>query len=1066
MTLHFVENESYEVLKSVILSSGKGRRPNIPASLSTTKKLFLQVLKIKEDSGRSWEEISSSLSRIFPSYPREAFRPLIEKIYKEASSCVADSFDEFLEVLVDLNYVGPHIAEFNIGRRELNDIMSIDSKITLEQKITNGVIIDLEQFRLTEKRKCRLNMPSIQLWLERLLNCKLNENQLQQNVQDIMKNYRALSKDKKRNPERLHSFLKSGYEYQDEETSGMRACNCNVKTGTELRSLRGKLEERERSCNAAGIQIEMLKEECKEKSKMLDSVQIALKKTEEELTHWRDRCVSTMSDLKAEREKGKSEKYINCFKRLKRRENKIKELMKIVGDGVKSLAIKEAKQRNLKRKVKSLQTLLSNERQKKKTLCEAKEKAEGEICSLVNELENVEEKKYLIMRKGASETSVRGNGFTSDVTKCVIELMGEADVAASRCGQVISIVAKHMYQQQVHERDLISIRTALRFADKGHVLAKEHIACEVTTDTFDLHADGTSRDSKKYVGHQVTTASGRQLSLGFTPVHTEDTSTLLDVAIKMLDELSFVHEDENPQASFRDILSNLVATMSDRASVMKSYNCALNKKRQEELGTSENIEFLHCNAHFLLGLSSVIEKVLKSIEDSLSEAQGTRLGRDSLPLFSRFSNSSEAATARYIRTTCDCLGPRSDEKNGCRQEWLAFCAMSDKSSHISSFRSNRFNNFFEGAASLIFHHQDIVQFLTDYKTEKNLKLQSVLADANSPEINLLLLAVAIIYFTITGPFWKLINSNIQYLDLHSYITPMVSSFRSFSNDSSTLFSLEGLDVGLDSFSVDGGEAKKSVCSILNSLDESKKQILKNAFEKIFKGFTDVAERQLKDFLPGGVYYQVTNEDQHRKLRNSAINNLLGEACFGDLDYSQFKRRHSSLHHHSTINMMKRNKTMSTWFNKKSSEEQHQLLASASKKSKVLRKKHMETSAQVTRNIQQKLSENKEREERKKKKSLQEKTDIILKVQQNNGPFKSSVDVDQAMASCKNKSEKINFLKLQIKYQKLVLGKRDKRLVTSKRSVSEIVNNLKSFFDGKALKRLTSVCNCKYYLNMQ
>lgn len=46
---------------------------------------------------------------------------------------------------------------------------------------------------------------------------------------------------------------------------------------------------------------------------------------------------------------------------------------------------------------------------------------------------------------------------------------------------------------------------------------------------------------------------------------------------------------------------------------------------------------------------------------------------------------------------CDCLGPRGDEKNGCRDAWLAYCAtVTERQSTVSSFRENRFNNTFHG----------------------------------------------------------------------------------------------------------------------------------------------------------------------------------------------------------------------------------------------------------------------------------------------------------------------------------------------------------------------------------
>ena len=52
---------------------------------------------------------------------------------------------------------------------------------------------------------------------------------------------------------------------------------------------------------------------------------------------------------------------------------------------------------------------------------------------------------------------------------------------------------------------------------------------------------------------------------------------------------------------------------------------------------------------------------------------------------------------------------------------------------------------------------------------------------------------------------------------------------------------------------------------------------------------------------------------------------------GDLDFSLFKRRHSSVHHHSTVNMMKRNKPITKFRLKKSAAVQKRLVSFARRK---------------------------------------------------------------------------------------------------------------------------------------
>ena len=81
---------------------------------------------------------------------------------------------------------------------------------------------------------------------------------------------------------------------------------------------------------------------------------------------------------------------------------------------------------------------------------------------------------------------------------------------------------------------------------------------------------------------------------------------------------------------------------------------------------------------------------------------------------------------------------------------------------------NRFNNFFKGAASAFYHRLDIVQFLSGYRENVNMKLESVQLDASSHELQALVRASGIIFYKITGPFWALLHSEIEYVDQYIY----------------------------------------------------------------------------------------------------------------------------------------------------------------------------------------------------------------------------------------------------------------------------------------------------------
>lgn len=232
--------------------------------------------------------------------------------------------------------------------------------------------------------------------------------------------------------------------------------------------------------------------------------------------------------------------------------------------------------------------------------------------------------------------------FKSEAVTCVMMLVGECEVAPSRCGAVIQAVASHVFHATVPDSDLPSTRSALRFADRGHVLSKMQLSeALLEGDAWDLHLDGTSRSGKKYVGHQMN-IDGHVFSAGFTPASVENTTTLVDMSFTMLQELSEVVGQDDAQQNFVAMLSTLCGTMTDRASVMKSFSRQFDIERKEMLQTESSVQLLHCNAHVLLGISTACEKVLKQAE----KESGEKFGRDKLAAFASFQSAPECSATR------------------------------------------------------------------------------------------------------------------------------------------------------------------------------------------------------------------------------------------------------------------------------------------------------------------------------------------------------------------------------------------------------------------------------------
>ncbi|CAC5415481.1 unnamed protein product [Mytilus coruscus] len=156
------------------------------------------------------------------------------------------------------------------------------------------------------------------------------------------------------------------------------------------------------------------------------------------------------------------------------------------------------------------------------------------------------------------------------------------------------------------------------------------------------------------------------------------------------------------------------------------------------------------------------ETVANVIKDTLQESASYQ------------NNNSEPAAIRLIRTASEILGPRGDEKNGVRQQWLAFMHDKKKSSKIINYGGNRFNNLFTSAVSIVYHQHDVIDVLSNYFETPNLQFQSVLADISCEGVMSQVAAIAMASVLIAEPYWNLINSNEKYVDLYKFVRPLQS----------------------------------------------------------------------------------------------------------------------------------------------------------------------------------------------------------------------------------------------------------------------------------------------------
>ena len=281
----------------------------------------------------------------------------------------------------------------------------------------------------------------------------------------------------------------------------------------------------------------------------------------------------------------------------------------------------------------------------KKHLASVKKKLEA----VEKELESAESLiMTLLTQPNTKPDTKKANGlhFEDYVLKCIYQLMGECEVPANRCKEVIQCVSSNFFNVKFSDADLPGKTSCLRYAAHSNVLAKMQAAEALTENKFDLHCDGTTKNGKKYVAMQANLQNKKILSLGFDYVAQENAETLLTLTLDKVQQLAELGDLPDCGEAQKRILTNLISTMTDRAAVMKSYSRLLNDHRIESLNTDVQLNYLHCNAHFLLALSTAAEKGVAEAEKD-KDLHG-KLGRDVLPVFTHFNSRSQAASSRYI----------------------------------------------------------------------------------------------------------------------------------------------------------------------------------------------------------------------------------------------------------------------------------------------------------------------------------------------------------------------------------------------------------------------------------
>jgi len=162
--------------------------------------------------------------------------------------------------------------------------------------------------------------------------------------------------------------------------------------------------------------------------------------------------------------------------------------------------------------------------------------------------------------------------FTHEIRKCVMDLVS-LNVSMTKVSDVMRTVLSNLTKYDTDNMRLPSAGARQQFLQEAHFLADYQVAQEMLSGQIDfakdgncLHGDGTTKYSRHYENFQVTTKSGKALSLGLHEVVNSDSDSLMKTFIETIHDVCDVMQGDK-EYNEASLVASFKTTMSDMAPV-------------------------------------------------------------------------------------------------------------------------------------------------------------------------------------------------------------------------------------------------------------------------------------------------------------------------------------------------------------------------------------------------------------------------------------------------------------------------------------------------------------------
>ena len=230
-------------------------------------------------------------------------------------------------------------------------------------------------------------------------------------------------------------------------------------------------------------------------------------------------------------------------------------------------------------------------------------------------------------------------------------------------------------------------------------------------------------------------------------------------------------------------------------------------------------------------------------------------------------------------------------------------------------------------------------FLSSWGTPNRL-LQAVLEDITNPVNIAGCKALGLIDKHVTGPLWRLLESDVHVLDVPQHYATLKTFFETTTETSIDMHSMTG-----ELIPFEGNLVKKD--SIWQSLiaPSSHDSITRHMLLSLFKAFTLLLDRVLTDLVP------VTQaEKERKKIVRAETASIPATNCLSERDFAKFNQLLREKPHASILaleaHILFTNNRTSKWLDKKSDIEKEKLMEEARRNAPRYRKAYHSRISQI------------------------------------------------------------------------------------------------------------------------